>query len=546
MIYKNAYHMLGLDLSASQKEIQKRAKDIINHLKIDEQPTYESDLGLFDDFRKESDVKDAASKLTNPADKTKEYFFWFDIRDSVDEAAISYIRDKDFNSCIEAWNNGIASKPANYNYRKNLALFLLLLLNQKSDKTSLNRSIDLWHDVVTSDKYWTAFKKSFILNDDMGAQEKVILSFKDKVVECLSEYYIDLKQKYSDDSYVLEFSKKFPHHSSKMYSEELDPILLDVTKYTEMLQKMDISADGVVDEEEQKQLDQFVGAIKINMGKLKALGLYDDGRVIAVRDRAADAIRSCALDIYNNIGEKKIPKKLTADALEMVATQGFKHKIDRDIEIFADNDYWDNLIALVIKLRKEGKEDEALEKIKAEEKKNKDNKESLEFLVRMKKTCFRDLILSKYNTATELLNKDKYKKSQDVFYEVRALLDKNISLYNINEKAVKEIIDDAVNSMYRVVWTNCDETFKLLRKNVIDAGNKVFKDQPEELDVLIMWLDSYIMPLYIDCIREVKMRSKIIEGLQLVAWFTLILYGLGILFFIIAEVYKGRPLLRRG
>ena len=47
----NAYHILGLDTSASEKELLKRSKEIINRIKIDDTPEYDLDLGMFEDFR---------------------------------------------------------------------------------------------------------------------------------------------------------------------------------------------------------------------------------------------------------------------------------------------------------------------------------------------------------------------------------------------------------------------------------------------------------------------------------------------------------------
>ena len=41
---ENAYNVLGLDSSASEKEILKRSREIENLLKIDEVPGYDLDL----------------------------------------------------------------------------------------------------------------------------------------------------------------------------------------------------------------------------------------------------------------------------------------------------------------------------------------------------------------------------------------------------------------------------------------------------------------------------------------------------------------------
>lgn len=62
----NSYHVLGLDTSASQREILKRSKEIVNRLKIDDFPVYDLDLDIFENFRTEESVKEAVQKLSAP------------------------------------------------------------------------------------------------------------------------------------------------------------------------------------------------------------------------------------------------------------------------------------------------------------------------------------------------------------------------------------------------------------------------------------------------------------------------------------------------
>ena len=82
---ENAYNVLGLDSSASEKEILKRSREIENLLKIDEIPEYELDLPFSKEVRTETKVKKAAERLTTPDKKIIETFFWFFLKDNTDE-----------------------------------------------------------------------------------------------------------------------------------------------------------------------------------------------------------------------------------------------------------------------------------------------------------------------------------------------------------------------------------------------------------------------------------------------------------------------------
>jgi hypothetical protein len=101
----NAYHILGLDTSASEKDIFKRSKEIINRIKADENPTYDLDIGLFEDFRTEDTVKDALQELQAPKKRIKNYFFWFQITDSIDEKVLDLFKLKDFLGAIKIWED---------------------------------------------------------------------------------------------------------------------------------------------------------------------------------------------------------------------------------------------------------------------------------------------------------------------------------------------------------------------------------------------------------------------------------------------------------
>ncbi len=108
LIANNAYRILGLDSSASQKDILKRSKEIINRLKIDDYPEYDLDIHLPDKFRTEESVNDALKRLQNIKNNLNEYFFWFNISDTVDENAFDYLQYDDatsYDEAISIWKN---------------------------------------------------------------------------------------------------------------------------------------------------------------------------------------------------------------------------------------------------------------------------------------------------------------------------------------------------------------------------------------------------------------------------------------------------------
>lgn len=100
----NAYSVLGLDTSASQKEISRQSKEIKHKLWADENPECEVDIDTLNKIvRDESVVNDAVQRLSSPIKRIPEYFFWFEIENDADEKELALLRDKQYDEALEHW-----------------------------------------------------------------------------------------------------------------------------------------------------------------------------------------------------------------------------------------------------------------------------------------------------------------------------------------------------------------------------------------------------------------------------------------------------------
>jgi len=205
----NAYHILGLDTSASERDTLKRSKEIINRLRVDDTPDYDLDIGVFENFRTEDAVKDALQRLQAPKKRIKEYFFWFQIVDGVDEQVLGLLKLKDYLNAIRIWQDASEGQSTKaFFYKKNLAILYCLALSASDNKDYLQKSLETWKELVDSDKFWTSFSKVYKLHDEQTASEDIISDFKKHVVEYLSDIYTELHHhhKHSD---ILVNSRRF-------------------------------------------------------------------------------------------------------------------------------------------------------------------------------------------------------------------------------------------------------------------------------------------------------------------------------------------------
>ncbi len=334
----NAYHILGLDTSASERDILKRSKEIINRLKADDDPSYDIDIGLFENFRTEEAVKDALQRLQAPKKRIKEYFFWFQISNGIDEQVLGLFKLKDYLNAIRIWQNAAEGQSTKaFFYKKNLAILYCLGLSTEDDKEYLRSSLYAWKELVDSEKFWTSFAKVYKLHDEQTASQDIISDFRKHVVEYLSDIYTELHEIHNDSDYVNEFQKVFSVKGEKIEKNVLAPAYQKINQAVEELEKMEVSKDGKFDSEESEKIKTLVVTIQQELNRLIDLGLYDDSQTKIMRDRAANALRTIVLDLHNNLSELEKSQGLLEVAIKLAGTESLKNKLESELEQIQKN-----------------------------------------------------------------------------------------------------------------------------------------------------------------------------------------------------------------
>ncbi|MFA5119480.1 MAG: hypothetical protein WC695_11645 [Candidatus Omnitrophota bacterium] len=347
----NAYHILGLDTSAGERDVLKRSKEIINRLRVDDTPDYDLDIGVFEGFRTEDAVKDALQRLQAPKKRIKEYFFWFQIADGVDEQVLGLLKIKDYLNAIRTWQNASEGQSTkSFFYKKNLAILYCLALSASDNKEYLQSSLEAWKELVDSDKFWTSFSKVYKLHDEQTASEDIISDFKKHVVEYLSDIYTELHHLHKHNDYLNEFQKVFSVKGEKLEKSILGPAYQAISYAVEGLEKMEVSKDDKFDKEESEKIKSLVATVQQELNKLIDLGLYDDSQTKIMRDRAANALRSIVLDLHNNLSELQKSEGLLEVAIKLAGTESLKNKLRGELEQIQKNvkDDAENAVAIEI------------------------------------------------------------------------------------------------------------------------------------------------------------------------------------------------------
>ena len=323
--------MLGLDITASQKDIFRRYKEIINRLKIDDKPVYDLDIHISDNFRTEERVKDALKDLQSQKENIKEYFFWFQITNINDKKVLDLIAKGKFTDAIKTLKE--LAKIENINsffYKKNLAILYCILLEKEDNEKYLDESISIWNEITKSDKFWETFTKNYTNQNEQTVSQDNINSFRNSVTKEISDVYADLGQIHKEANYVKKFQDIFGVYGESTAKNVLHPVYRAINDRIIELQNITITQSDKEIDDKIAAIEKNIDAVKTLLGKLKKSGLYEQPESKVVRDHVAEAIRAKVIMIHNRAGLYGEAEKFIKIAANIAGTVSYKAELESD------------------------------------------------------------------------------------------------------------------------------------------------------------------------------------------------------------------------
>jgi hypothetical protein len=330
----NSYHILGLDCTATSKQILQRANEITQRLKIDDQPEYDLDMSSPESFRKEGAVKDALRRLQSPRTRLKEYFFWFRIADDVDAKAAALISKRNYEGAIRVWSEAANGETvSSLGYRRNLAVARCIAL-VKGD--GIKESLAAWKYLLDSSKFWDTFLETYQQDSDTLSSE-AIAEFQSNVTGFLSDIYAELQQVRGSTEYVYQFRQVFDAKGQKIEKDILNPVYQSIQLAIEQLEQIKVVVGDRFDGALGSRIKSPVALIQSELNKLIEAGLYEDSSTKVLRDRASNALRSVVLDIHNHLNELEASAKLLAFASQIAGTDSLRALLTAEQEQIQNN-----------------------------------------------------------------------------------------------------------------------------------------------------------------------------------------------------------------
>lgn len=479
----NAYYCLGLSVDMKQKEISRRSKELNARLKIDDIPEFEGDISFLPPRRTISSVKDAIQELSHPKSRLHHHFFWF----RYSEEAKRLIDSSNFEDALKSWSSMKTSKIDLFYDRKNLLLLRTLLLFKSATQKEVDDLILEWKSFLEDKDHWKAFEEHYFVEDEVGCSPQIFNEFKNEAIGVLSDIFTELKNQHRNPGFYKSFTETFQHSSDKVVSNVLEPIFERMNEVSEKLEKLDVSADGILDEDEKRAIGEYVSAIESQVVEIEKHGLKEDGTVRAVRDRAADAVRTVVLDMHNNLGEMDYAEPVLRRALAIAGTEGEKQRINRDLRVIQGVQSHVSMLKKLGELFKAENYEAANREIDALLKENASDDDLVETLRVKKQECVIHIGVKKKSQGMDLFSAGKFEESATVLNEGYRFLDNNMNIFDLNEDMIRNEILGQVRKNVDVITADNMTQVEEVRTSDVKYFQETFDSRYEGIYLILIY-----------------------------------------------------------
>lgn len=341
LVLNNPFRILGLPITASEREIAKRISDLSIFAEMGKFKSYDTDFPFLSMLeRKPESVKEASARIEQPDGKLFCSLFWFWKHSVIDELAFNLLKNGEVGKAISLWAKYVSGKnisEENYSVFKNLSVLYLGLaggnLFLHSGEDFFLKGIAL-AGIFFGSPFFQGYCRIVSSMDYTAEKEKIGSAFADEIVS--------FAEKYSDkpDSIgireILESFRSFPHEifpylSGKFINEPTRRIESEIEKARKIRIDSPYNACQQGEELYQNTLN--------DLAYLKNILPAFDLQYQMVADKLANEILQCAIDYFNAVAKHAVnhasgEKSLTLAKIAMTAAAGERVKSRVEENVF--------------------------------------------------------------------------------------------------------------------------------------------------------------------------------------------------------------------
>ena len=102
LIKDNPFHVLGVTISASERDIQKQTTKAKRFLEVRKNISYDTDYEFLGEVKREANtISKASSDIEEPENKLLHSLFWYWEGNHIDSAAFESLKNKNTDKAIE-------------------------------------------------------------------------------------------------------------------------------------------------------------------------------------------------------------------------------------------------------------------------------------------------------------------------------------------------------------------------------------------------------------------------------------------------------------
>lgn len=357
LISKNSYLILWLNSDSDEKALNKRYKELLNFLNIDEIWSYDNDFEFIEygEIRSEENIKEAFQNLSNQHKKIYQTFFWFQIVDDKDEKCLNDIMKWKYVEGSNKWFD-LFEKTKKYHYLKNHIIAELLFFENKSKFKDLSFTdvpsniVNLLYQLINADNFRKEFKGIFNVQNEIPVRDDMIINFKNEIVQFIAEIFFDISEELWNSKLYKEFSKIF-----WVSAKELD----DNQNVTETIKNIEDTLNSIKWMNLSEDLDSIIDGINEIISEIKNLDklwLENNPKIIKLKDEFSREVRSMAISLFNDHDDSDNAINFIEEAKKIAHSNNLKEKLNKDLEDMTEQWEKTEMFKSIIDLQKEGQE----------------------------------------------------------------------------------------------------------------------------------------------------------------------------------------------
>ncbi|MAT40560.1 MAG: hypothetical protein CL946_13265 [Ectothiorhodospiraceae bacterium] len=342
LIYNNPFRILGIPVSATEREIARTISDLTIRAEMGASLEFDSDLSFLPECKRTVEsIKEASNRIEQPDSKLFYALFWFYVKDENDSEAFKILKEGSIQKALSIWSKSIEGGKVN---KKNLSnahnlSVLLLSIAQKGQKLHseyFTKGVILAGKVFSSNSF-LSFGHEILDSTMVPEPAKLVESWLDEMLQSLKPY-LDTDDGISTRE-VLECLKYFPEEGKKF---ALDKFVFKPMQHIEL--EIENAKKKRTDKPELAKLHgvDLLRNVKEDVEYLQMILGEESLKYQIVADKLANEVLQCAVDFFNrSIDEHDEHKhaedtrRLAEGALNVAVSERIRARIQSNIDMIA-------------------------------------------------------------------------------------------------------------------------------------------------------------------------------------------------------------------